>query len=154
MSSRTGEGLQDVREAMRGGICCLAGQSGVGKSTLLNHLFGLDLETGDISEKIQRGKNTTRRTELFTSGDVRVLDSAGFSQLEMEEVMDPVLLKDLYPDFAPYEGTCRFYPCLHDREPGCKVAEACREGKIHPDRLERYRQLLGEVRDTWKTRYS
>ena len=79
--ARTGEGLDALREAMRGETCCMCGQSGVGKSTLLNSLLGLELETGDISRKIQRGKNTTRRAELLMKDGLRVLDTAGFSLL-------------------------------------------------------------------------
>ena len=152
-SSRTGEGEEAVREIMRGETCCLCGQSGCGKSTLLNRLFDLGLETGDISEKIRRGKNTTRKAELFVLGDIRVLDTAGFSLLEMEDVMDPAELRLSYPAFLPYEGQCRFSPCLHDREPGCAVSVAVAEGRLNEKRVKRYRELLTEVRDAWRERY-
>ena len=154
VSARTGEGLSALRGAMEGEVCCLAGQSGVGKSTLLNTLLGLRLETGEISRKIARGKNTTRSAELLVTGGLRVMDTAGFSLLELDEVMDPVTLKDFYPEFLPLEGDCRFQPCLHDREPGCAVTAACEAGGIHPQRLRRYRALLTDVRETWRNRYS
>ncbi|MBQ9306580.1 MAG: ribosome small subunit-dependent GTPase A [Clostridia bacterium] len=155
VSVKTGEGLAEVRQAMRGETACLAGQSGAGKSTLLNTLFSLSLETGDISEKIRRGKNTTRKAELFSveDGQIRVLDTAGFSLLEMEDVMDPTQLRLFYPEFAPYEGTCRFAECLHDREPGCAVQSAVEAGSLSEARVARYRQLLGEVREVWRDRY-
>lgn len=151
--ARTGEGLDALREAMRGELCCMAGQSGVGKSTLLNALLDLDLETGEISQKIQRGKNTTRHAELLLKDGLRVLDTAGFSLLELDGGMDPITLKDYYPEFAEHEGACRFTPCYHDREPGCAVTAACEEGKIHPERLARYRELLAEVKTAWRERY-
>ena len=151
--AKTGEGLDALREAMRGELCCMAGQSGVGKSTLLNALLDLDLETGEISQKIQRGKNTTRHAELLLKDGLRVLDTAGFSLLELDGGMDPITLKDYYPEFAEHEGECRFTPCYHDREPGCAVTAACEAGEIHPERLARYRELLAEVKTAWRERY-
>ena len=153
VSAESGQGLAALRERMAGRLCCLTGQSGVGKSTLLNALLGLSLETGEISRKIQRGKNTTRHAELLMKDGLRVLDTAGFSLLELDGGMEPVTLKEYYPEFAAYEGKCRFEPCYHDREPGCAVTAACQAGEMDPMRLERYRQLLQEVRQTWKERY-
>ena len=154
VSARNKEGLDSVRALMRGAdCCCLAGQSGVGKSTLLNALLDLQLETGEISEKIQRGKNTTRYAQLLIHDGIRVLDTAGFSLLETEKGMEPEKLQELYPEFQPYIGQCRFQPCLHDREPGCAVTQAVQEGKIDGNRVERYRALLADVRLAWKNRY-
>ncbi len=153
VSAQSGEQAEEVRSRLRGGVCCFSGQSGVGKSTLLNALFGLNQETGDISRKIQRGKNTTRHAELFTFGDVQVIDTPGFSLLEMDEVFDPVLLRDYYPEFAPYQDQCRFSPCYHGSEPGCAVLRAARDGAIHPARLERYHTLLADCRQAWRDRY-
>jgi len=153
VSARTGQGLAALREAMRGQLCCFTGQSGVGKSTLLSAMLGLELETGELSEKIQRGKNTTRHAELLMKDGLRVLDTAGFSLLELDETLEPVQLKEYYPEFQAYEGQCRFQPCYHDREPGCAVSAACQKGSISGERLERYRSLLAEVRQTWRERY-
>lgn len=155
VSAKAHEGLDALRALMQGeGCCCLTGQSGVGKSTLLNALLGLSLETGDISEKIQRGKNTTRHAQLLLHGGIRVLDTAGFSLLELDARMEPDRLRECYPEFAPYEGHCRFTPCLHDREPGCAVTAAMQAGDINAGRVARYRSLLGDVRETWKQRYN
>ena len=153
VSAQEKTGLEEVRNRLENQICCFAGQSGVGKSTLLNALFGLSQETGDVSRRIQRGKNTTRHAQLFTFGDIRVIDTPGFSLLEMEEVFDPVLLRDYYPEFAPYEGKCRFSPCYHGSEPGCAVLQAAREGKIDASRLSRYHELLADCRKKWRERY-
>ncbi len=153
VSAREGTGLEPLREAMRGSLCCLTGQSGAGKSTLLNALMGLELETGEISRKIARGKNTTRHAELIERDGLRVMDTAGFSLLEPEKDLPPEELKERYPEFRPMEGKCRFRECLHDREPGCAVAEAAAAGTISPARWERYRLLLAEIREVWRNRY-
>ena len=153
VSAREKNGLQPLEARLAGEICCFSGQSGVGKSTLLNALFGLGVETGEISEKIQRGKNTTRHAELFARGDAQVIDTPGFSLLEMDEVFDPVLLREYYPEFQPYEGKCRFAPCYHGSEPGCAVLQAAKSGLINGERLDRYHILLADCRQAWRNRY-
>ena len=152
-AAKTGNGLENVREALKGALCCFTGQSGAGKSTMLNALLGLNLETGDVSQRIQRGKNTTRHTELIEKDGLRVMDTAGFNLLEAETALEPGKLKERYPEFIPYEGKCRFRECLHDREPGCAVNEAVRLGKISQGRIERYRLLLAEAKEVWRERY-
>lgn len=153
-SAKERKGLDEIREALGGNaLCCFTGQSGAGKSTMLNALLDLDLEIGNISLKISRGKNTTRHTELIEKNGIRVMDTAGFNLLEAENALEPEKLKERYPEFAPYEGKCRFRECLHDREPGCAVAEAMRRGEISEGRLQRYRALLAETREVWRERY-
>lgn len=152
-SVRMSQGLEELRDRMKGELVCMAGQSGVGKSSLLNALLGTEQEIGDLSEKIARGKNTTRHAELLMADGLRVLDTAGFSMLETEDGMPPEQLKSCWPEFIPCEGNCRFDSCLHDREPGCAVAKAVGEGNISRERWLRYRQLLAEVRESWRNRY-
>ncbi len=152
VSAKKRTGLDPLKEAMKGALCCLTGQSGAGKSTLLNALLGLELETGDISRKIARGKNTTRQAELIEKDGLRVMDTAGFNLLEAEQLA-PEKLRERYPEFLPYEGKCKFRECLHDREPGCAVRTAAEAGEIDSHRLERYRQLLAETREGWRERY-
>lgn len=153
VSARTGEGIGALREAMRGKVTCLAGQSAVGKSSLLNALFGLNLETGGLSRKTERGRHTTRRAEMMALDGSFVLDTPGFSLLELETDMEPQEFAGLYPEYNALAADCRFQPCLHDREPGCAVRAAVESGALGAARWARYRQLLGEVRENWKGRY-
>ncbi|NLI20511.1 MAG: ribosome small subunit-dependent GTPase A [Clostridiales bacterium] len=153
VSARQAIGLDALAGALRGGICCFAGQSGVGKSSLVNAVTGLTLEAGEISRRIARGKNTTRHAELLMRDGYQVLDTAGFSLLDLWDRLEPIQLEAFYPEFAPYEGACRFQPCYHENEPGCAVLEAARAGALPAGRLERYHQLLAKVKETWRNRY-
>lgn len=153
ISARVQDGLDAVKSLLKGETACFLGQSGVGKSTLLNALFQLNLVTGDISQKIARGKNTTRHAELFCLEDMRVFDTPGFSLLDIEDVFDPVLLQENYPEFEPYLGQCRFSPCYHASEPDCAVHQAVKDGQINKERYERYLILLDVLRKNWRERY-
>ena len=153
VSAGTGEGLEALRKALRGRVHALAGQSGAGKSTLINALYGLRQETGDLSRRIDRGKNTTRSCELIpVPGGGMVLDTPGFSLLETE-LFDPVELKEGWPEFAPYEGKCFFQPCYHASEPRCAVRDAVAEGAIDAERHGRYVEILNELKMRWRDRY-
>lgn len=145
-------GIDVLREAFAGRLICFAGQSAVGKSSLLNALCGLSLETGGLSRKTDRGRHTTRRAELISAAGMRIIDTPGFSLLEAME-MDPQEMPDYYPEYVSLADQCRFQPCMHDREPGCAVRSAVEAGTLGRVRYERYRNLLQEVRDTWKERY-
>lgn len=153
VSALSGQGMDGLRSLLASGVCCLAGQSGVGKSTLLCAATGLRLQTGEISQKIHRGRHTTRHAELLFSGEYQVLDTPGFSLLELWEGLEPIRLKEYYPEFAPYEGQCRFSPCYHLSEPGCAVLKAARAGEISQARLERYHLLLKKAQEAWRNRY-
>ena len=149
----TGEGLDALRTRLKGKVHALAGQSGAGKSTMINALYGLELETGGLSRKIERGKNTTRHCQLIpVEGGGMVLDTPGFSLLE-SELFDPVALKDSWPEFIPFEGQCYFQPCYHATEPRCAVLEAVAAGKIDGQRHGRYVALLEELKLRWRDRY-
>ena len=152
-SALTGEGIEILCEAMRGKVTCLAGQSAVGKSSLLNALFGLELETGGLSRKTERGRHTTRRAEMMALDGMLVLDTPGFSLLELEDVIEPQAFAELYPEYNELAGECRFQPCMHDREPGCAVHAAVDDGRLSAVRWARYRQLLSEAKEKWKGRY-
>lgn len=151
--ARTGEGVDELKEALSGKIYALCGQSGVGKSSLINRMYGLTLETGSLSEKIDRGRNTTRQCELTPlPGGGGVLDTPGFSLLELP-LLEPVKLLDWMPEFEGYEGKCRFSPCLHRTEPGCAVRADVETGKINRERWARYAALSEEMSTRWKERY-
>ena len=124
----------------------------MGKSTLLNALLGLELQTGEIS-RIERGKHTTRHASLITCGDIRVMDTPGFSLLEFEQIMDPVELMEYYPEFAPYMGQCRFQPCYHGSEPGCAVCQAVQAGAISPRGWSAIGSCWKKPRQLWRERY-
>ena len=120
---------------------------------LINALYGLELETGDLSQKIDRGRNTTRSCELIpVPGGGMVLDTPGFSLLETE-VFDPVEIKDSYPEFVPFEGQCYFQPCYHASEPRCAVRDAVEAGEIDEERHARYKSVLEDMRQRWRDRY-
>lgn len=153
MSAQSGVGLDALAEAMQGELVSFAGQSGAGKSALLSRLMDVDLISGAVSEKIKRGKQTTRHTTLLYHDGMKVMDTPGFSLLDLPREFDPEDLPNYYPEFQPYSADCRFKPCLHLREPGCAVRKAVQEDKIDKQRLERYEDLMEQVKLTWRERY-
>lgn len=152
-SVKQNENLHELDVLIQQGICCFAGQSGVGKSSLVSAITGLSLTTGEISKKIARGKHTTRHAELLIHKEYKILDTAGFSLLTQAEIEDPVYLQQYYPEFKQYASSCRFQPCYHLSEPGCAVLQATQDGEISAERMNRYHQLLHNAQDAWKGRY-
>lgn len=153
VSAKKEMGMEALREFLKGKTHAFGGQSGVGKSSLINALYGLTLTVGSISGKIERGKHTTRRCELIeVAGGGRVLDTPGFSLLETE-LIEPREVASLYPELRPYEGKCRFSPCYHAGEPDCAVKDALKEGAIPMARYEGYIEILNEMKERWKNRY-
>lgn len=148
-SAASGEGVDALHEAVRGKTVAFTGNSGVGKSSILNCL-GFSVETGEVSEKLGRGRHTTRHVELFPLADgTCVIDTPGFSSFDTQE-MDLELkehLPETFPEFAPYLGRCRFVGCSHTKEKGCRVLQAVRDGDIHPSRHRSYVRLYEELKD-------
>ena len=144
-SAETGEGVEELRKLLRGKLTAFTGNTGVGKSSMLNCLCPeLHLATGEVSEKLGRGRHTTRHVELYClGGDTFVADTPGFSSFDTDQ-MDVLLKENLqyaFPDFAPYIGTCQFHDCSHRAEPGCKVREAVEAGEIEKTRYDSYLRL-------------
>lgn len=148
-SWKTGEGIEELKEAIQDKVTVFAGPSGVGKSSLLNKLQkGLSLKTGDLSEKIKRGKHTTRHTELMPLDHGGwVVDTPGFTSLDLDFI-ELSALKDFFPEFETYEDDCRFDDCVHINEPGCGVIAAVDSFKISGQRYESYRYLYQEIKNT------
>ena len=141
-------GLDQVRELLAGKTTALAGPSGVGKSSLINQLSpGTQMETGEISEKIKRGRHTTRHSEIIALGDgTYIMDTPGFTSLELPQITKEEL-GGYYPEFRAYEPLCKFRGCAHISEPECSVKEAVEAGKISQVRYENYMVLYRELKE-------
>ncbi len=150
-SSSTKQGIKDAKELLSGKICVLCGASGVGKSSLINSLYPfLELETGALSERIGRGKNTTRTTELFPLGNGGYLaDTPGFTAVNTELycAIDYKELHEYFPEFNDHKANCRYNDCTHTKETECGIAMAVSEGIIAPERHESYKKLYYELKN-------
>ena len=149
-SSIDNQGLDEIKAVLKDKVTAFCGNSGVGKSTLLNALFPeLSLQTGEISDKLGRGRHTTRTVELFKKHGGYIADTPGFSTVDIErfELIRKDELKFAFPEFDEYFGTCQFNSCNHVCEKGCRVLEAVEEGIIPQSRHDSYVRMYNEVKD-------
>jgi len=148
-SAKTGQGVPELAEILRGKTAVFVGQSGVGKSSLLNALSpDLNLKVGALSLKHDRGNHTTNYSSLlFLDGGLRIIDTPGVRELELAEIL-PEEVGFHFRDFLPFMGGCEFQPCLHAGEPGCAVLSAVETGEIHGDRYESYLRIVRELQDS------
>ncbi|NCC86979.1 MAG: ribosome small subunit-dependent GTPase A [Clostridia bacterium] len=150
VSGKKGEGLEELKNVLSNKISAFTGNSGVGKSTLLNCIDNrLGLSTGEISEKLGRGRHTTRETQLFKVQGGYVADTPGFSSLEIErnEIIKKDDLQYCFPEFAPYIGGCKFTSCAHINDKGCSIIEAVKNGEISQSRHNSYTSMYNDVKN-------
>ncbi len=149
VNHETGEGLDELKHWVEGRLCAFCGNSGVGKSTLMNALLPqLEQQTGHISQKLGRGRHTTREVEIFEAFGGRIADTPGFASLDTLRAcyIPKENLQHAFPEFGPYFGECRFTGCAHRGEKGCAVQEALEAGKIVPSRYESYAAMYDEAK--------
>lgn len=146
VSTLTGEGIGELAKHINGKTVCFAGQSAVGKTSILNSIVGLDLLTGEISKKIKKGKNTTRHIEIYPAFNGEIVDTCGFSLLENIRINQNELAY-YYPDFLEYSSNCRYNGCTHITEPDCKVKEMVQNNQISKERYQRYIKIFNEIKE-------
>ena len=151
-STYEGEGMDEIHEILKGKTTVVAGPSGVGKSSITNCMQGeVQMETGEISKKLKRGKHTTRHSQVIpVEKNTFLVDTPGFSSLYLTDMKEEEL-RDYFPEFVMYEPQCRFQGCMHIHEPGCAVKEALSEGEISQQRYDNYLALYEELKE--KRRY-
>ena len=147
ISADNNEGIEPLRERLRGKICAFGGPSGVGKSSTINAIDNtVDLRTGEVSEKIGRGKHTTRYAQLLPFDEGYIADTPGFGNLLFED-FDEKNLVDCFKEFAEFEDGCKFCPCNHTHEPVCGVKEAVASGEVSQSRYQSYLDILQEIKE-------
>ncbi len=151
ISLKTGQGTEELKGVFKDKTTVLAGPSGVGKSSLMNFMKPeAGCEVGAVSEKIKRGRHTTRHSELmYIEGNTYIMDTPGFSSLYITDIEEKEL-KDYFREFAEYEGTCRFQGCIHINEPECAVKAAVGDGRISEERYLNYKRIYEEIKDRRK----
>lgn len=152
ISAESGEGVDELKNAVKGKTCCLAGQSAVGKTSICNAVFGKNEAVNSLSEKTDRGRHTTTAREIHYDDDLLIVDTPGFSSFDVQEVSS-YDLANFYKDFAPYNGNCFYVGCMHVSEPDCKLKKAVDDGYVFKDRYLRYLAIYKEIKEYEKRKY-
>lgn len=143
ISAKNGDGVERLKEKLIGKLSVLAGQSAAGKTSIINAMFGLNLKTGELSEKILRGRHTTTASEIFQVGEYKIVDSPGFAVIEAAVNLEQ--LPDCYPEYFEVALDCKFRGCKHISEPDCKVKELVENGVLSKARYLRYVEIYNEI---------
>lgn len=154
INAKQGIGIERLKEKMNGNVTVFCGPSGAGKSTLINQLADKEhMQTGNVSEKLGRGKHTTRHSELIEVAHGYIVDTPGFSTLEIKDLMDKNSLKYCFPEFSEYNDNCKYRGCLHYKEPKCALKDAVGEGKVNKYRYDFYIKSLEEIMEEEKNKW-
>ena len=145
VSSNNKDGINQLKELLKGKLSVFAGQSAVGKTSITNAMFNLELKTGEVSEKIERGRHTTTRSEIFEYEGIKVIDSPGFAVIDADVSIDD--LPQCYPEYFKVSNECKFRGCSHIAEPNCKVKELVNNGDFSQKRYERYVEIYNEIKN-------
>ncbi len=145
VSSNNKDGIEQLKELLKGKLSVFAGQSAVGKTSITNAMFNLELKTGEVSEKIERGRHTTTRSEIFEYEGIKVIDSPGFAVIDADVSIDD--LPQCYPEYFKVSNECKFRGCSHIAEPNCKVKELVNNGDFSQKRYERYIEIYNEIKN-------
>ena len=145
VSAKTGEGLDKLREFLTGKLVVFSGQSAVGKTSIVNRLFGENRRTGEVSVKTQKGKQTTTVSEITERDGIRVIDTPGFTAMDIDIPED--VFPWSYPEFSHLASECRFTDCRHINEPDCAIKESVEKGEIFIDRYKRYKEIYKEIKE-------
>ena len=143
ISTKTLSGISELKDKLKSKLTVLAGQSAVGKTSLVNAMFNLDLKVGELSDKIQRGKHTTTRSEIFEYQNIKLVDTPGFAVIDAMVEIDE--LPECYPEYFEVSHECKFRGCSHINEPNCKVKELVNTGKLSKKRYERYVEIYNDI---------
>jgi ribosome biogenesis GTPase len=152
VSALTGQGVDTLIEMIKGQLACFAGQSAVGKTSILNIICQKDCEVGELSKRIERGKNTTRHVEIHECNEVKIIDTCGFSILETIDVEYKELMY-YYDNFVKLQDECKYQNCTHTTEPNCAVKKGVIAGEINQLRYDRYLELFKEMKENWRKKY-